>query len=46
MSSRPITEHDLVTLSIETEGPVMPLEAGYWRILDNGGNVLLQGDGK
>jgi hypothetical protein len=45
VESREVTDADLDRLCLGHE-PEMPKAAGYWRLLDNGGLVLMQGDAK
>jgi hypothetical protein len=45
LESREVTDADLDRICRGHE-PEMPKEANYWRLVDNGGLVLMQGDGK
>jgi hypothetical protein len=44
IESRDPTDEELEAL-VDGIEPEMPKGAGYWRLLDNGGLVLMQGDG-
>ena len=43
-SLTPMSETSLRSLAEGTE-PALPEDAKYWRLLDNGGLVVMQGDG-
>jgi hypothetical protein len=45
IETREVMDADLDRLCLGHE-PEMPKAAGYWRLLDNGGLVLMQGDAK
>jgi hypothetical protein len=45
VETREVTDADLDRLCLGHE-PEMPKGAGYWRLLDNGALVLMQGDGR